>query len=130
MVDLQNTTSWSPEDLEAFRGALAASLNEWQGLQLKSAWLHIPLRLAPFMSVASDLLFSVHHGHSDLVTLKRWLRPELEDKVPPFATHQVGVAGFVLTPDNEMLVMTEKGRQTWKMAGGLLERGETFGEAA
>jgi len=132
MVDLQNTTAWSLGEAEAFREALAASLREWRELRLKSAWLRVPLRLAPLMSVASELRFAVHHGHGECVVLKRWLRPELEDKVPPFATHQVGVAGFVLTPDNELLVMKEQGarKRNWKMAGGLLDPGETFGEAA
>ena len=54
--------------------------------------------------------------------LKRWLQDEVEDKVPPFATHQVGVAGMVMDASGRMLLVkewrdTEHGRvksEQWK----------------
>lgn len=59
--------------------------------------------------------------------------------MPPFATHQVGVAGFVLNPSHQLLVVKEwrdlpqGGRvpsPEWKLPGGLLDRGESFEEGA
>ena len=64
--------------------------------------------------------------------LKCWLQPELEDKVPPYATHQVGAAGFVLDGQGRLLVVQElrdgpAGARlpsgTWKLPGGLVDRG-------
>ena len=36
-----------------------------------------------------------------------WLQPEAEDKVPRFATHQVGCAGWVTNARGELLVVRE-----------------------
>ncbi|CAK0852142.1 unnamed protein product, partial [Prorocentrum cordatum] len=122
--------------LGEFEAALDTSLEEWRRRQLKSAWLHVPLRLAPLMAAAAARGFEVHRGRGEVVVLKQWLRPDLEDKVPPGATHQVGVAGFVLSEGNELLLMKEAAPARraapaqWKLPGGLLEPGESFGEAA
>jgi ADP-ribose pyrophosphatase YjhB (NUDIX family) len=73
------------------------------------------------------------------VVLKRWLQPDLEDKVPPLATHQIGTAGFVLNAQNELLVIKEwvespdpavprVPSESWKLPGGMLDKGESFGE--
>jgi mutator protein MutT len=70
--------------------------------------------------------------------MKKWLREGAEDKIPPFATHQVGCAGFVLNDQNEILVIREwsgppsnrTATRQWKMPGGMLDMGESFEEAA
>jgi hypothetical protein len=61
---------------------------------------------------------------------------EGESLVPVYATHKIGVAGLVLNPDNEVLVIREarsvdgslsKFGRGWKLPGGLSDLGEDFG---
>ena len=60
-------------------------------------------------------------------------------KIPAFATHKVGVAGMVIRPPGEVLVVREArgvdGRRTgfgrgWKLPGGLSDLGEDLGVTA
>ena len=91
-------------------------------------------------SSTHDLAFDLHHVNAteNTIVLKKRIRPGDEDKIPPFATHQVGCAGFVLSDDNELLLVKEWSgppsnrtpTKQWKLPGGLLDAGETFGEAA
>ncbi|KAL3939153.1 MAG: hypothetical protein SGBAC_006079 [Bacillariaceae sp.] len=83
--------------------------------------------------------FDLHHTNSTLQTIvmKKWLKDDTEDKIPPYATHQVGCAGFVLNDQNEILLITEWSgplsnrtpTKQWKLPGGLLDAGESFEEA-
>lgn len=113
---------------------LSTSVTEWQTQGLKSAWLRVPLAMGHLIPLAAECGFEFHHisANGDCV-MKVWLQPELPDKVPPFATHQVGCAGFVLNSEKELLVMKEQSdssrRMAWKLPGGLCDPGESFGEA-
>ncbi|KAK6173402.1 hypothetical protein SNE40_016860 [Patella caerulea] len=65
--------------------------------------------------------------------LKLWLQTHREDPTPLFATHQVGVSGFVLNEEsNEVLVVQDKNRPytLWKFPGGLSNLGEDIGDTA
>ena len=122
---------------EQFLDQLKSSLNYWAKNDYTSAWLHIPASRAGLVETLTD--FDLHHVNAteSTIVLKKWLRPNAEDKIPPFASHQVGCAGFVLSEDNELLVVREwtgppsnrtRTRQ-WKLPGGLLDAGESFAEA-
>ena len=135
---------------EQFIDQLKSSLNYWAENDYASAWLHIPASRAGLVEALTSetktdpasidsLSFDLHHVNATETTiiLKKWLRPNAEDKIPPFASHQVGCAGFVLSEDNELLVVREwTGPQSnrtptkqWKLPGGLLDAGESFEEA-
>lgn len=64
-----------------------------------------------------------------------WL-PDTENKLPPSATHQVGVGSFVYdAPSQCVLVVQEKsgplrGQGVWKIPTGLVQAGEDVTEAA
>ena len=122
---------------------LAPSLDRWRQEGLKSCMLRLPIEASGLAAVAAEHGFVFHHVPLDAngrhVVLKRWLRDDLEDKVPPFATHQVGVAGMCLDDSGRMLLVKEwrdvegGGRQPsaqWKLPGGLLDAGESFAQAA
>ena len=126
-----------------FADRLAPSMERWQAEGIKSAMLKLPIEHAGLATVAAGHGFSFHHVPLDAdgqsVVLKKWLQPTLEDKVPPFATHQVGIAGLCIDDENRLLVVKEwsdvKGggrvpSAQWKLPGGLLDAGETFAEAA
>ena len=133
-----------------FLEQLKSSLNYWADNDYTSAWLHIPASRAALVETltsetATDadstdsLSFDLHHVNSteSTIVLKKWLRPNAEDKIPPFASHQVGCAGFVLSEDNELLVVREwtgppsnrTPTKQWKLPGGLLDAGESFEDA-
>ena len=127
----------SAAEVPSFASRLAASVAVWRGDGLNSAMLRIPIEHAALAGVAAQHGFVYHHAEGGHAVLKVWLKPERPDKMPPFASHQVGVAGFVLNERRELLVVKEwrdlgggtleKGTQ-WKLPGGLLDRGESFSE--
>ena len=67
--------------------------------------------------------------------LTHWL-PDSENKLPPNASHQVGVGAFVFdSATGRVLVVQErsgplKGKGVWKMPTGLVMQGEDITEAA
>lgn len=116
---------------------LEESLSGWRREGKRSAWVKVPVAHGSLLPVLQDRFgFELHHANTveNLVVLKLWLR-DSEDKVPPFATHQVGCAGFVLSEEGELLVIREwtadrKPNRQWKLPGGLMDPGESFQEAA
>jgi len=142
---------------EEFLRDLRRSIEYWKGHDVISSWVHVPASRASVIEAltadevrgadeSSDtesnhgFAFELHHVNAtdQTIILKKWLRKGSEDKIPPFATHQVGCAGFVLNDKNELLVIQEwRGPPSnrtrsgqWKLPGGLLDAGETFEEAA
>jgi ADP-ribose pyrophosphatase YjhB (NUDIX family) len=83
--------------------------------------------------------FSFHHASGSAATLLKWLRPG-PSKVPPFATHTVGVGGVVVDDAGRVLVVQERAAAAraaaggapapWKFPGGLADAGEDFGATA
>jgi 8-oxo-dGTP pyrophosphatase MutT (NUDIX family) len=62
----------------------------------------------------------------------RWLDGSRESKIPPFASHQVGVCGVVLREDTqEILVTQDKYKPArWKFPGGISEFAEKISDTA
>ena len=125
-------------DAPGFAEKIGPSLDHWRGEGRQSAMLRLPIELAGLASVAAEHGFEFHHAEGRHCVLKCWLPTDREDKVPPYATHQVGVAGFVLNAQGQLLVVKEwrdtpsgrEGSPNWKLPGGLLDRGESFEEGA
>jgi len=116
---------------------LQRGLALWRRQGVKSAMLQVPIEHASLASVAAEHGFTFHHAEGATATLKLWLQDQMEDKVPPWASHQVGGAGFVVNDARELLLVKEwrdapdGGRvpgDTWKLPGGLIDRGESFEE--
>lgn len=66
--------------------------------------------------------------------LTQWL-PSNENRLPPSASHQVGVGAFVLNEHSEVLVVQEKhgplrATGVWKLPTGLVMQGEDITAAA
>jgi 8-oxo-dGTP pyrophosphatase MutT (NUDIX family) len=131
---------------DEFLDRLDRSIDFWKANDFTSAWVSVPTtraRLIEHLSSSEDgnekYGFDLHHTNATMQTIvmKKWLQDGTEDKIPPFATHQVGCAGFVLNDQNEILLVKEWSgpssnrtpTQQWKMPGGLLDAGESFEEA-
>ena len=133
LVDLAEDPTLST----SFSELISGSLKAWRAQGLNSVMLRVPIEESALCALASRHGFEFHHAAGGEAVLKCWLCPDREDKVPPFATHQVGGAGFVLSESGEILVVKEwrdapDGQRVpstqWKLPGGLLDRGESFEE--
>ncbi|KAL3790024.1 hypothetical protein HJC23_011380 [Cyclotella cryptica] len=128
---------------DEFLTKLHESLDYWKRNEYTSAWINVPVHRARIIEALSNttLGFDLHHTNSTqrTIIMKKWLRDDKQDLIPPFATHQVGCAGFVLNDRNEILLIKEwtgpytpSGRvpsKQWKLPGGLLDAGESLEEA-
>ncbi|KAF7256164.1 hypothetical protein EG68_06862 [Paragonimus skrjabini miyazakii] len=99
----------------------------WVNLTLHEFHL-IPLLCAPLPN-GPELTF--HHATGLSATLFRWLGGE-PCKIPEFATHQVGVAGVVISNDFTHVLMVREKRGSafggWKFPTGLSHLGEDLSD--
>lgn len=126
----------------SFVEALGRMIPWLQDRNYNSAWISVPTERSALCANASDAYgFELHHVDTESggsIMMKKWLRTAVEDKVPPYPFTQLGAAGFVLNDQNEILLVKEwqgnPGNRTpsesWKLPGGLIDRGESFQGAA
>ena len=126
-----------------FSSDLSHSIEHWQSEQIRGVWLKIPTAASQLVPVAiQHHQFDYHHASSGYVMLTRWLPTDCECKLPPAASHFVGVGGFVVDVVNRstendvvdidnmrVLVVQEKsgptaGMGVWKLPGGLVDQGK------
>ena len=119
--------------LDAFQAKLAASMAAWHADGTPAVWVKVPVAAAAAVPAVAAQGFVLHHVEGDVIMMQKWL-PATESKIPPYATHKVGVGGFVVNDKGEVLVVQEKhgGRfqNQWKLPGGLSDLGEDIGETA
>lgn len=123
-----------PKDAGEFGSMLDTSLQYWEATGRRGIWLKLPITAAHLVPVAVERDFEYHHAEKEYVMLTRWL-PDSEDKLPPNASHQVGVGALVVNERREVLVVLEKsgplrGTGVWKMPTGLVTQGEDITDAA
>jgi len=109
---------------------LKTSVSEWRTAGKTAAWLTIPLARSELMAEAANHGWVFHNAENDTATLINWLCPTSESRVPPFATHQVGVAGFVYHQGQVLVVREAHYSSKWKLPGGLADLGEDIGVTA
>ncbi|XP_044476569.1 nudix hydrolase 8-like [Mangifera indica] len=96
-----------PTNPDAFSSVLRFSLTHWRRRQKKGVWLKLPLERSELVPIAVKEGFQYHHAEAGYVMLTYWI-PEGPCMLPANATHQVGVGGFVINHNNEVLVVQEK----------------------
>ncbi|KAL7515928.1 hypothetical protein ACHAWX_000996 [Stephanocyclus meneghinianus] len=114
-------------DNNTFRSKLEATLATAQRLHKTAIWITVPITRASLMEHAHKCGFTFHHAEGNMATLSKWLLENEENRIPAFATHQVGVGAVVINPEtNEILCVREKRNnyRPWKIPGGLTELGE------
>ena len=86
---------------------------------------------ASLIECMSDLGLEFHHARQNIATLCLWLGDPADNKIPEYATHQVGVGAVVLNSRNEILCVRElrNNYRPWKLPGGLAELGEQLDES-
>ncbi|KAK7330808.1 hypothetical protein VNO77_25009 [Canavalia gladiata] len=96
-----------PSNPYAFATVLRLSLSHWKRMGKKGIWLKLPLEQSDLVPIAVKEGFQYHHAEPGYVMLTYWI-PEGPSMLPANASHQVGVGGFVINDNNEVLVVQEK----------------------
>lgn len=121
---------------ETFRRRLSCSLQQWKSDERRGVWLRLPIAQANLVPIATEAGFWYHHATAEYLLLCNWLPGgQTASRLPPGASHYVGVAGFVLNSRRQLLVIQEKsgpaaGRSLWKIPGGLCDQGEDIADAS
>lgn len=117
-----------PQNSYAFASMLCLSLSHWKKLGKKGIWLKLPLDKCDLVPIAVKEGFEYHHAEPGYVMLTYWI-PEGPCMLPANASHQVGIGGFVINDNNEVLVVQEKHCSPatlglWKIPTGFIHEAE------
>ncbi|GMI07844.1 hypothetical protein TrLO_g11586 [Triparma laevis f. longispina] len=119
-------SSWST----LTEATLSSTLSACVSARKSAAWITVPISESAIIPTLSALNFRFHHTGPLQSHLYCWLKAS-PDKVPEYATHQVGV-GTVCIHESKILCVREiRGNYSkWKLPGGLADLGEQLPEAA
>ncbi|KAM4051974.1 nucleoside diphosphate-linked moiety X motif 6 isoform 2-T2 [Anomaloglossus baeobatrachus] len=109
-----------------------SAIKRWREDGRIAVWMHVPIMLSGLITCAAAEGFTFHHANNETSTLTLWLKKG-PNKLPEYATHQVGVAGAVLDEiSGKVLVVQDKNKtvNAWKFPGGLSDPGEDIGATA
>lgn len=65
----------------------------WKSENRPAVWLHIPTFLGGLIPAAFEQGFTLHHAKGEEIVMSRWLMEGKPNKIPNYASHQVGVCG-------------------------------------
>jgi ADP-ribose pyrophosphatase YjhB (NUDIX family) len=137
-VDSYNGVVIKPQGLpnsgKIFAEKLKLSLDSWKSIGHRGVWLKLPSNKVEFASIAIDSGFVMHHAEKEYLMLTHWLSED-ENKLPPSASHQVGVGSIVINNEGKLLVVQEKNGPTkgwnlFKVPTGLVDTHEELSAAA
>jgi ADP-ribose pyrophosphatase YjhB (NUDIX family) len=130
---LYSTDSSNALSVEDFKNRLLNTIETCKQLNKKSLWIQVPMSKARYIEACTDIPgLEFHHTESGTAHLALWLKQDIENKIPEYATHQVGVGAIVVNSKSEVLCVRElrKNFRKWKIPGGLADLGEQLNEAA
>ncbi len=123
-------------DVNSFERNLRENLRNWEKENRCGVWLTIGERYVDVIKIALRYGFSFHHANSEEgIVMTKWLAKDRENKFPEYVHHQIGVGGFVLNKNNEVLCVQERTGPTssfsdfWKLPGGLVDANEDVADA-
>ncbi|KAL0345152.1 UNVERIFIED_CONTAM: Nudix hydrolase 8 [Sesamum radiatum] len=112
----------------AFASALRASLSSWRSQGKKGIWLKLLEEQAELVPIAIQEGFAYHHAEPGYVMLTYWI-PNEPCSLPSGPSHQIGVAGFVINDNKEILVVKKKCSCSccgvWKLPTGYMDKIDT-----
>ena len=73
--------------------SIAEHISVWKSENRPAVWLHIPTFLGELIPVATEQGFTLHHAKGEVIVMSRWLHENRPNKLPHYASHQVGVCG-------------------------------------
>jgi 8-oxo-dGTP pyrophosphatase MutT (NUDIX family) len=118
------------EILQHFENLLKHSLQEWDKKGIRSIRVNVPIKHSEFIKLFVDQGFYFHHTHLNSLQLCKWTDKTIENKIPVFAHHNIGVAAVIMNKNLEFLLVQEKysrdNKRLWKFVTGLTELGENI----
>ncbi|GAB2292448.1 hypothetical protein Dimus_026688 [Dionaea muscipula] len=116
-----------PSSVDAFTSSLRASLAYWKLKGKKGVWLKIQLGQADLVPLAIQEGFNYHHAEPGYVMLTYWI-PEEPCTIPAAPCHHIGIGGFVMNENREVLVVKEQCpcscSEVWKLPTGYINNSE------
>ncbi|XP_074584849.1 nudix hydrolase 8-like [Curcuma longa] len=117
-----------PNSSNAFSSVLQSSVSHWKLMRKKGIWLKILEEQAELVPIALKEGFRYHHADPGYVMLTYWI-PDEPCMLPCTATHQIGVGGFVINDNKEVLVVKENKCPSrcygiWKLPTGFINKSE------
>ncbi|OVA16219.1 NUDIX hydrolase domain [Macleaya cordata] len=118
-----------PSSANAFASILRASLSNWKLKGKKGVWLKILQEQADLVPIAIKEGFNYHHAEPGYIMLTYWIPDHEPCMLPNGPTHQIGVGGFVINENREVLVVKEKlcpcqCSGVWKLPTGFINKSE------
>jgi len=132
-IGIDSSLHLRPLSLDACRCHLDNALLHWTETGIRPVTVKIHESDSAFIPVFVSAGFSFHHAQPGYVYLKRWLPEDEPDGFPAYANHYLGVAGFVVDPlTDELLVIKERfaPKPIWKLPGGTADCGEDLHQIA
>lgn len=125
-------TRSNPINPDVFQREARLAVESLRAERASAVWVSIPLALGALLPILEGLGFRPHHTAGSSIVLNAWIHPSEPDRIPPYATHQVGVGGVVYDAGTDEVLMVREPEKTfgWKFPGGLADRGEDFGATA
>uniref|UniRef100_A0A7S3Q322 Nudix hydrolase domain-containing protein n=1 Tax=Chaetoceros debilis TaxID=122233 RepID=A0A7S3Q322_9STRA len=121
--------------IEEFMERLVATIAACKTLGKSALWIEVSMTRARFIEAMVHVEgLDLHHISSDNKTINLciWLAAGVENKIPEYATHQIGVGAIVVNSRDEILCVRElrNNYRPWKLPGGLADLGEQLDTAA
>ncbi|XP_076434944.1 nucleoside diphosphate-linked moiety X motif 6-like [Babylonia areolata] len=118
-----------------FIGSLKEAISEWKKAGKRGLWVKIHLNQTSLIPLLTEMGFDFHHAQPGYVKMTMWLCDHLPSHLPEYANQYIGVAGFVVNSDNQVLAIKEKfpdgkSMPNWKLPGGHADKGEDLGDTA
>lgn len=132
MIDRFSSVHLDSGKQTVYRNVFVAKLKDalvtWKTNGQTGVWITVPTETAAIIPDLIKLGFDFHHAQPGYVLLTTWL-PDSPNNLPSYASHYVGVGGFVVNEQQQVLVIREKYHNEskpspWKLPGGLADKGE------
>ncbi|BFZ18544.1 hypothetical protein BsWGS_21583 [Bradybaena similaris] len=132
---LVDVTEQGSSDLENFIKNLEEAIVHWKATGKRGLWLTLQTHQSCLIPKLTDLGFDFHHAKPGSVCLTKWMPEDIPNHIPGYANHFLGVGGFVVNDQNQLLVIRERYHAkinitAWKLPGGLADAGEDISETA
>ena len=115
---------------------LSKSIPTWRAdKNISAVWIHLSgSKQSSLIPTALDCGFDYHHALQNNVSLCLWLHESMPNKIPPYATHQIGCGAVVTRTRRQqkqvLLVREARSFEQWKLPGGLADLSEELPDAA
>lgn len=120
---------------EDFISSLKEAIIEWKMVGKRGLWIKVPSSNSTLIPHFIQIGLDFHHAQPGYVMMTMWMCDYLQSHMPDYADHYIGVGGFVVNNNNQLLVVRERHHDQsqlsmWKLPGGHTDKGEDLPQTA